>query len=328
MKKKLLVHFLRIFISLGLIGYFLYTLAQEQGGLKLAFQTFARAFIHTSIPWLIPAFLLHLLGFSLLSLRWQILLRPQGVNARFNQLFHYYFMAAFFNTILPSTVGGDAMRAIESRKLTGQAATSIVVIVIERLSGMLALGVIAGTALVMKIFSNQGQGAASWGFVLAIFGGFLLLILATHPRLAPKILHFSGKILPQRLQALLDQAYRAVAVYYRHPGSLVSSFAISIVFQFNMVVYYYLIARALHQNPEPLDFLVKAPILVFLLMTVPAINGIGVRTYVFTQLMKFPKAIGLSAEAIDLGFKYIYGLLGGIMFLLYRRTPRGDRRPG
>jgi len=323
MKKKAAYLILRIVISAGLIGYFLFSLAKEQGGLAAALHKFASAFGSAGIHWLIPAFLAHLLGFSLVSLRWGILLRPQGVKAPFTQLFLYYFMAAFFNTFLPSTIGGDAVRAIESKKLTGEASTSVTVIIVERLSGMFALVLIALTALAMK-FNRSGEDSFTGaGFVAVVLVGFACLVVVAHPTVAPRILRFTGKFLPGKVQSFLEKAYQVVSAYFKYPGSLLAALGISIVFQLNMVAYYYFIARALNQSPDPVDFMFKAPILIFLLMTVPTVNGIGVRTYVFIQLMKFPKALALSAEAIDLGLKYIYGLLGGLVFLLYRR---GNRR--
>jgi len=317
---------LRVFISAGLIGFFIFSLAKEQGGLAAALDKFSMAFGGADITWLVPAFLAHLLGFSLVSLRWGILLRPQGVNAPFGQLFLYYFMAAFFNTFLPSTIGGDAVRAIESKKLTGDAGTSVTVIIIERLSGMLALVFIALTALAVKFNRTVGESMAGGGFVIGVLVGFACLIVLAHPAVAPKILKLTAKFLPAKVQAFLEKAYGVVSAYFKYPGSLVSALGVSVLFQLNMVAYYYFIARALNRSPDPVDFLFKAPILIFLLMTVPTVNGIGVRTYVFIQLMKFPKALALSAEAIDLGLKYIYGLLGGLVFLLYRRGERKNSK--
>ncbi|MCK4761770.1 MAG: flippase-like domain-containing protein [Candidatus Aminicenantes bacterium] len=321
-KKKILLLLLRVAVSVGLIGYFLYTLSIDEGSVGAALQKFGRAFSGASLIWLIPAFLLHTVGFSLISLRWKILLKPQGVNAKFSQLFKYYFMAAFFNTILPSTIGGDAVRVIESKKLTGDTGTSMMVVIIERLTGMMALGLIAAAALIIKFSRRSGQEELTWGFVLAILGGFVLLAYLAHPKVAPRILKFLGKFLPVKIHSFLEKAYGAVAMYYRRPRALFLALSVSLLFQFSMVVYYYLIARSLGQAPEPVDFLLKAPVLVFLLMTVPSVNGIGVRTHVFTHLMKFPGAVSLSVEVIDLGMKYIYALCGGLVFLLHRGAGR------
>jgi uncharacterized protein (TIRG00374 family) len=319
LKKKHLLLLLRLVISFGLIGYFLYTLAQKQGGLGEALKQFATAFSGASPVWLIPACLLHIVGFSLISVRWKILLKAQGVHTGFWQLFSYYFMAAFFNTFLPSTIGGDTVRAVKSKRLTGSATTSVMVVIVERLTGLLALVLISLAALFIKVIKSPEQLTGLWVFLAAAVAGFIILILSVHPKVAPLILGFLKKILPAKIHAWLKKAYAAVAVYYERPAALLGALGVSLIFQFNMVVYYYLLARAVHQAPDPVDFMLKTPVMIFLLMTVPAINGLGVRTAGFKGLMKFPAAYALALEFIDLTFRVGYGLLGGLFFLFHRR---------
>lgn len=319
-KKKWLMLFLRIFISFGLIGYFLYALADKHGGLDVALKQFGQAFAQTSVVWLIPAFFLHLIGFMLVSFRWKILLGAQGVEARYRQLFSYYFMAAFFNTFLPSTIGGDTIRAVESKKHTGSATTSIMVVIIERLTGLMALVLIVAIGLAIKFFQGPSTQREVWIFLVLVLGGFIVAIVCLHPRVAPSILKLFKKILPAKIYGLAEKAYQAVAAYYRKPSALFGALGISLIFQFNMVIYYYLIASALHQNPDPVDFMTKVPVMIFLLMTVPAINGLGIRTAGFKGLMEFPAAYALAVEFIDLGFRLTYGLLGGLFFMFYKRS--------
>jgi uncharacterized protein (TIRG00374 family) len=317
--KRLFFLLLRISVSAVLIGYFLLVLARKQGGLAAAVNKLFSAFADASLQWLLPALLLHLVGFCLLSLRWKILLKAQAVEARFAQLFLFYFMAAFFNLVLPSTIGGDAVRAVESRTLTGSTAKSATVVIIERLTGLLALVLIAAAALALRLSEESGRARFAWLFLgLGILGFFLLAVLA-HPRLAPRILKGICRLLPARLRPTVERAYEAVAVYYRRPAILLLSLSISLLFQFNMVVYYYLIALALGQQPLFLDFMLLIPVMIFLLMVVPAINGLGVRTAGFKGLMRFPAAYALAAEMLDLGMRIGYGLVGGLLFLIYRR---------
>lgn len=324
MKKKHLLLLLRLVISFGLIGYFLFTLAQKHGGLGPALQQFGKAFSGASPQWLIPAAFLHLVGFSLISFRWKILLSAQGTRTAYRQLFAYYFMAAFFNTFLPSTIGGDAVRAIESKKITGSATASVMVVIIERLTGLMALVLICAAAVIIRIFKSTDQPGAVWIFLVLALGGFLIAGGLFHPRAAPFILRIFKKIMPSKLYSLVEEANAAIAVYYKRPAALFSALFVSIVFQLNIVVYYFFIAKGLNQNPEPLDFMLNIPIMIFLLMTVPAINGLGVRTASFKGLMKFPEAYALALEFIDLGLRIGYGLLGGLFFLFYKRSNLGS----
>jgi len=325
MKKKYLVLPVRLVVSFGLMGYFLFTLAQKHGGLGPALHQFGGAFSGASALWLIPAACLHLVGFSLVSLRWKILLHAQGTGTAYRRLFAYYFMAAFFNTFLPSTIGGDALRAIESKKITGSTTTSVMVVIIERLTGLMALVLICAAALIIKIFTGSDQPEAVWVFLVLAVGGFLIAGGLFHPGVAPTILRIVKKIMPPRLYSLAEKAHAAAAVYYRRPAALFSALGVSLVFQLNIVVYYFFIARGLNQDPDPLDFMLKVPIMIFLLMTVPAINGLGVRTASFKGLMKFPAAYALALEFIDLGLRVGYGLLGGLFFLFYKRSNSRSR---
>ena len=128
--------------------------------------------------------------------------------------------------------------------------------------------------------------------------------------------------MPIRLYEIAEKAFSALRVYYKFPSVLLKSLAISLLFQINMVFYYLFIAKSIGQNPDFIDFMIKAPILIFLLMTLPSVNGIGVRTAVFSGLMKFSTQAALAVEAIDIGLRMILGLIGGIVYLFYKRCKK------
>ena len=320
MKKKYISLFLRLAISIGLIAYFIYALAQKHSGVNEGLRQFTKAFSDAPLQWLIPAGLLHVVGLSLLSLRWKILLRGQDVHSTFGQLFTFYVMAAFFNNFLPSTIGGDTVRVIESKKLIGSTTTSVMVVIIERLTGLMALVLIAATGLIITLFRSAEYEVQAWLLLILALAGFFTVIFLGHPKVAPRILKKSKKILPEKIQSFFEQAYATVEIYYKRPGALLMAQGVSIIFQLNIVVYYFFIVRALNQDPDPVEFMVKMPIVIFLLMTVPAINGIGVRTAGFKGLLGFEPVYALAVESIDLGFRILYGLIGGIVFLFYRRA--------
>jgi len=318
MKKKYWMLVLRLIVSLSLIGFFLLISAHKHGGLGQALNQIAAAFSRAIPVWLLPAGLLHLVGFSLTSLRWQILLKAQGVNTKFHRLFYYYFMANFFNNFLPSTIGGDTIRVIESKRYTNNTTTSVMVVIVERLTGLMALVLIAVTALFIKLLRHSEGHWSILIFLVVIIFCFLFLISIFHPRHAPGLLKLFEKIFPIKIQSKIVQAVTAVSTYYKKPTALLGALGVSIVFQFNMVLYYFLLAKALHQNPNPFEFMLKVPVMIFLLMTVPAINGLGVRTASFKGLMHFSSAFALAIESIDLAFRLSYGMLGGLFFLFYR----------
>ena len=325
MKKKWIGLLVRIVISAGLIAYFLNALAKDEGGIGAAVDRFIWAFKSTSWHWIFLALMLHLVGFSLTSLRWKILLAAQGARISFPRLFLSYLMASFFNTFLPSTIGGDVVRAYDSTRITGKGAQSVMVVIIERLTGFVALVLISGVAFLTYLSVEVEQKRFMWLFLGLALAGIFGLIIVAHPRIAHPILRVLGKILPGKIQAFIEKSYAAVETYYRRPLYLAAAQCVSIVFQLNMVFYYFLIAKALNQAPSLIDFAMKVPIMIFLLMTVPAINGLGVRTASFRELMKFPKEFALAGEFVDLGMRIGWGLLGGLIFLFHRHIKDGVR---
>ncbi len=323
--KKILSLIFRLSVSLLIIGYTLKLISDKYGGLGNGMDHFISVFSNASFVWIIPAFTLHFIGMGLMSLRWRTLLLAQGVNAGFGKLYSFNLMAAFFNNFLPSTIGGDLIKAVESKRIVGDHTRSVMVIVIERLTGLLALAVIALFAFVAKGTGSGGDESGSPEiFALLIAFGIVMIAVLSHPKISGKVIGILKKILPSKITGILERGANAISVYYNYPRHLFIAIFISILFQFNMVMYYYFISLGLGMNPGLIDFMTKAPMLIFLLMTVPSVNGIGVRTAVFGGLMRFPAATALAVEAVDIGMRMCLGLLGGIVFLVYRRSSGQD----
>ncbi len=320
LKKKWLMLSLRISVSVLIIGYSIKFMAEKYGGLGEAFDHFMLVFADVLFVWVIPAFLLHFAGMGLMSLRWKVLLSAQGVRAGYGELYSINLMAAFFNNFLPSTIGGDMVKALESKRIVGDHTRSVMVIVIERFTGLFALAFIALTAFLIKGVQTEGGGLSS----PILFAGIItiviiVLILLSHPRISVRILNVLGRFVPEKVSSILERGVSAMTIYYEYPGQLIVAVLISILFQFNMVLYYYFISRSLGMNPGFIDFMSKAPMLIFLLMTVPSVNGIGVRTAVFRSLMKFPMPVSLAIEVVDIGMRLILGIIGGVFFLFHKR---------
>jgi len=326
MNKKLFSWLLRLTVSALLIGYFVFTMAEKYGGVGAAWSRFVRVFTSAEPTWLLAALGGMVAGYTLLSLRWKVLLAAQDHEAPYFHLFRIYIMSTFFNTFLPSTIGGDALRVVQSRKDSSRGAMSLMVVLLERLSGFAALVLIAAVAILadgpLRSPRNRLISLIILGvIVLAAVGAVLC-----HPGPSSRWLPRLKRILPDRIGSPIQAGVESLWVYYRRPGSLGLCLAISVVFQFNMVVYYWFIARALGRQPDFKGFVVSVTIMIFLLMTVPAINGLGVRTAGFRTLMRFPAPFALAAEFVDLGFRFLLAMAGAVLFLVYRRPDTSRRR--
>src|SRR6185503_5276088 len=104
--------------------------------------------------------------------RWQKLLAGRGIHDRLRWLVRAYFTAYTAGQVLPTSVGGDAMRIFEtSRRHPGHGGPSAGALLLERALGGAATLTLAAVGFVLAI-GHYDVGAYLWvelGFVLATF---------------------------------------------------------------------------------------------------------------------------------------------------------------
>src|SRR5207247_756457 len=71
--------------------------------------------------------------------RWLWLSRPLGFTQSLARFTGIYFVGMFFNLFLPTSVGGDAVRAIYLANGKGKRMAALLSVVLDRVSGLLVL---------------------------------------------------------------------------------------------------------------------------------------------------------------------------------------------
>ncbi|MCB9207150.1 MAG: flippase-like domain-containing protein, partial [Ignavibacteriales bacterium] len=80
---------------------------------------------------LLIAFSLHAFGLIISAFRWRLLLKSLKVPSKIPYLIKSYLVASFFNHFIPSTVGGDSVRAYDSYKLGNNKSKGLAVIMVD-----------------------------------------------------------------------------------------------------------------------------------------------------------------------------------------------------
>jgi hypothetical protein len=139
-----------------------------------------------TLAFLISGVVLMAVSFVLASWRWQRVLAVFDQHIGLRRLLSHYLAGQFVGNVLPSTVGGDVLRISRSSQDTGSREVAFAAVVLERLTGFVALPLITffGFAIRPELIDEP----RAW-LALVIAGatvGFLaiLLILAGHPNLA------------------------------------------------------------------------------------------------------------------------------------------------
>ena len=101
---------LRLGISMILMGWFVFSINWTEIG---------RAFAGVGYPWLLAAVFWIVIAVVVSVHKWRLILRAQGMRLEWGELWSIYWAGLFFNNFLPSGIGGDGMRIIWVRKITG-----------------------------------------------------------------------------------------------------------------------------------------------------------------------------------------------------------------
>jgi len=107
--------------------------------IRQAWQVAARA----RPDWLLLALLMQFGSTALAAYRWQLIMRNLGFGQTFTFYWKSYFKGMFFNQGLPTSIGGDALRVLDVAGCGFRKRDALVGIVIDRMTGLGALLLLA-----------------------------------------------------------------------------------------------------------------------------------------------------------------------------------------
>src|SRR5205823_13782081 len=73
------------------------------------------------------------------AFRWQLLARPLGFRRSLGQYTGFYFVGMYFNLLLPTSVGGDVVRAWYLDGKSGRKLAAFLSVLVDRFSRLLIL---------------------------------------------------------------------------------------------------------------------------------------------------------------------------------------------
>jgi glycosyltransferase 2 family protein len=234
--------------------------------------------------------------------RWQWLLRARGVDDRLGWLTRAYFVSYAAGQILPTSVGGDAVRIFETaRRHPGHGGTSAASVLLERALGGAATLALAAVGFVLAV-GEYDVGAYLWIELVFVVGTIVAGVLVFSRRVRPLLARFRPLLAAVRLDRLAGEVYSALHAYRRHAGLLVAVFALTLAIQAVRVLAIWASGKAVGIDLSARPYYVMGPLL-FLVMLVPfTINGLAVRESFFVS---FLGNLGVGAdEAFAAGFLF------------------------
>ena len=309
--KKILSSALKAVVSVGGLAYIFW---------KVPFGEVCSHWTTQALPWIGLILFCTIFSMIIQANRWRGLLLEEGKKIKFFTFYEYIALGYFFNNLLPSGFGGDAVKTIAFGKRFGNTANSVAAVVISRVMGLLAM-FLCFFVMLPFVVTRYHIPAIYTG---AVCGVALLSIFIIFAGL------FSDKIkLPTALTSkipFLLKLQNAFSIYRGYKKAFFLSGLDSIWLQISSITIHYAYFQAVG---VPVDL---ATITVFMTITITvsmlpiSINGIGLREGVnvslFTGLLGIPADTVLAAALLGYIPMIFQAVQGGIFLCRPQKTTK------
>jgi uncharacterized protein (TIRG00374 family) len=257
-----------------------------------------------------------MLGVVIRAWRWQILLDAIGVQVPLTELTNIYFIGFLFNNLLPSGLGGDAMRMVELSRHSEHGSDAVTSVVVDRFLGLSALQAIALIALL----SDWGAVPPAVAyFTIAIFLGglvigYLLINRSLYTMLRTRLGLFR-RLTDIRIIGNLVESFQ------RYPlGALGRAYLVAGLFNMFHITMNLFIGLGLGAEASLAHYAIFVPITSLVLLVPISFAGLGVREGAYRQLFSqvgVPPEIAVAMSLMVYFFGNVCtGLIGGVIYLL------------
>jgi uncharacterized membrane protein YbhN (UPF0104 family) len=247
------------------------------------------ALMKTNHTIVILCVVIYLLGQVISSVKWQLICETVGFRNQLKDYIKYYFVGMFFSLFLPTTVGGDFIKALYLSKgdTTKRKAPSIYTVLIDRYSGVAVIVAMAVVGMCLPIAKNVPVA-----FKILTFSLMAVICIVT-----PILPSFLMRFFKNKKWA--RTMLRDIKVYWHNPQMIIKILLWSLLFHFTIILIHLAIADAMNLHIPPLYFLVLYPLSAIAGFVPFSFNGLGPREAVYIVLLnvvgiKQPQAIVFS----------------------------------
>lgn len=245
-----------------------------------------------------------------ISIRWWLLLKASGIEAKFGGVFNVTYTGCFFNTFLPGGAGGDIARAVLVAKDTDKKAAVVGTVILDRLIG---LGTILVIGLATAAFQWNRPEFRKPIFALSVMVG--AGVVGTLFYLSPLI---NREWLKKRWPTLAS-VDEVLTLVRRRPTLVALGVGLSAVGQTLSICAYYGLAQGLHfSNVTLAQCFALVPIYAVVNALPVSFGGVGVGEAAAVYLFGLMGMLGHEAAALALLFRacmIAVSLPGGAIFL-------------
>ena len=282
---------LRLAVAVGALAWVLGK--QEWGELAAAFGNLELGAFGTGL-------LVFALAQVVLALRWWLLLCAQRVHLPLLVAVRLHFLGLFFNNLMPSSVGGDFLRAWYVTKHTEKRFEAVLSVFVDRavgLSGIFLMALVAYFSLMRELtLDHITHPPKVVGYVclsvLLLLTLLLTLVLLNGSSRAFLAKHWASK--RDYLKSLVLKAKRVVLAYCRRPWVVLLTLCLTLFLQASTIVAFWVVGRSIGVEAHLKYYFLIFPTMWVVAALPVSIAGIGVLEGGITDL--FTRLAGATTE--------------------------------
>lgn len=248
-------------------------------------------------PWCLLAALISLIASTVVAAsRWYLIMHRIGFTQSYIYFVKSYFKGAFFNQGLPTSIGGDGLRILDSSKGDGSAEDAFYGVFIDRIIGLAGLLLLNITALMMnKSLLPSNVYYPLLAILSCLTAGLLLLFFLRKFRFIAvnRYLGFLGRLSERYFQ-----------VYSTIP-SVAVQLGLSLITHLLAMTAFFMIGRGVGLDFPLQVYLVLVPPVILLTILPISLAGWGVRE---GAMVGFFLLVGADKSKV-LTFSILYGLV-------------------
>jgi len=266
----------------------------------------------------------------LCTLRWRILVRGQGLQISFKDLFSLTMIGNFFNTFMPGSVGGDLIKAwYIAGKEPNKRTKAVFTVLLDRILGLAVI--IFYAAFTLVFFSDwlkdhpqlKTIAVSVWIFSGAsIIGGFLFFLspFVKKGPIQTLLKRVLGKY--NKVSKILDAAF----LYRKQPFQIFLALLLSSVSILTAIYFHSLQGKLLGIPLSLTQYFILVPLAVTA-SAVPLLpGGIGTGQVAFFTLFKWmdianPELGGTLCTLVQV-YTILFNCLGYLFYLKFKRGPK------
>lgn len=272
------------------------------------------------------ALLATFLGKLITASRWRLLLQMFGVRADLRRLISVLFVGSLFNSVAPSTVGGDLYRVYDVARGEKQRVTlSLGAVVLDRGVGMFALATVALIALRPALALGESILPFAAPVVAIFFSLVIIIAIGFSDRVWLRIAELGPLPWIPRIAEMCSESRQLSRLARRSYKILIGAFLLSLLLQVNVVLQYLLIGKSLDLVAPTAYYFLGIPIVLLIVSLPVTINGIGLRESAMALVfgvVGVPIEDATALSLIAFGMLVVHSAIGGL--ILIARTPQKE----